>query len=481
MALYGGGNTSLKTTWLEANGARRPCLLVKGSGNDLAEVSAADFAPVDLSAARALLRGPEPDDHALKEALLNLRLDPVAPRPSIETLMHAALPYRYVEHTHADAVLALVNTEGGEALARQVFGARAPLVPFRQSGFALAAACADTWTRDATPATEGLLLAFHGVVAGGDTARESFDRLYGLAGLATEHLRRREAWTLPREPAPARTLEGALRLARLRSALSREAGFPVVTCVDDSPEAVAFCRRTDLDPIALQGPPTPQHAVFTKRLPCLGGDVAAYARAYRDYARLHGGGLPAARVPDAAPRVVLLPDLGVVAASVDGRHARMTATVYHHDLAIATRASAHDRYRSLPAADILAAEVHYGGFDRARLERRGDDLPLLGCVVGLAAMADRGTVEALAQRLVDLGADLLWLDRPQAALDAAWSCGGLDALLQPVTGARAPEGAEALLQVSSGGGFVAALDSDRDSLTASLVRHWRAVTGVSAP
>ncbi|MBK8018377.1 MAG: class II aldolase/adducin family protein [Betaproteobacteria bacterium] len=269
LALYGGGNTSVKAPWTAAEASASTALFVKGSGADLAAVTPGDFTPVALDRALALLDAHDLDNDALMRALGPLKLDPASPRPSIETLMHACLPHRYVEHTHADAVLAVINTEGGEASAARVFGSCAPLVPFRHSGFDLAMACADVYRREATDASIGLLLAFHGVVAFGDSARQSYEHLYELVRRAERHLQENGAWDLPRAVSPVRSWETALRLARLRAGLSVASGFPMVLTVDDSPEAVAFCRRSDATVLARIGPPTPQHAVFTKRFPAL--------------------------------------------------------------------------------------------------------------------------------------------------------------------------------------------------------------------
>jgi rhamnose utilization protein RhaD (predicted bifunctional aldolase and dehydrogenase) len=474
MALHGGGNTSLKSHWRDG----RPCLHVKGSGADLAEVTVRDFATVDLTGARAVLdAGTDLDNEALAQALAPLMLEATSPRPSIETLMHAALPHRHVEHTHADDVLAVINTSDGGRLAREVFGDVAPLVPFRHSGFALAAACADVWRRQHSDHTIGLLLAFHGVVAFGDSARQSFERLYRLAGMAREYLREQDAWDLPRAEPPARTWPQALRLLALRQALSREAGFPMVLHVDDSPECLAFCQRPDLAIIALQGPPTPQHAVFTKRLPALGLDAACYASAYRRHVEADGAGLEAGRIPDPAPRVLLEPSIGVIAASVDAHHARMTAQVYRHDLEIISRASGHDRYISLQPEAILAAEVHYGGFDRALLRRRSGDLPLLGCIVGLAP----GHLPMLAPALARKGADAVPLPADQdASLALAWSHGGLDVCVLAPGSTGLHSAVEAMLAASPGGGLVLtrAPGTQQDTLLADLVHAWSAATGV---
>lgn len=479
LALYGGGNTSVKAPWTAAGASAPIALFVKGSGADLAEVTPRDFTPVALDGALALLGGCDLDNDALMRAIGPLKLDPASPRPSIETLMHACLPHRYVEHTHADSILAVINTEGGEASAAKLFGRRAPLVPFRHSGFDLAMACADVYRRRSTPESIGLLLAFHGVVAFGESARQSYGNLFELVRCAERHLQDNGAWDLPRAAPPERSWEGALRLARLRADLSVASGFPMVLTVDDSPEAVAFCRRGDARVLARIGPPTPQHAVFTKRFPALGTDVAGYAAEYRQYAAEHGGEFPEDRIPDPAPRILLDPSVGMIAASVNARHARMTANVYRHDIEIASRADALDRYVSLPAEAILAAEVHYGGFDRALLRRRADDLPLLGCVVALVGQPRPDIAEALARSGADVLSTMAADER--LALDAAYSHGGLDVCVTMEAGSGPGARTESLLACSPSGGRVVPLApaTRAQDLQDTLARDWRAVTGIA--
>lgn len=473
LTLYGGGNTSIKAPWPVPGGGTVPSLLVKGSGADLADVTERGFTPIRLDDAVGLLSGSDLDNDALMAALEPLKLDAAAPRPSIETLLHASLPARFVEHTHADTALALIDTEGGEAITRAVYGGFAAWVPFRHSGFELARMCAEVFARDGNPATRALLLANHGVVAFGDTARESFGNMLELVRRAEEYLRERDAWTLPRAPVPLRTAEGAITLARLRRTLAQAAGFIPVLCVDDAPETMAFVRRPDLERVAREGPPTPQHAVFTKRFPALGLDVDAYVSEYRVYGREAGQAFSADALPDPAPRVLLDPAFGMIALSVDGRHARMTARVYAHDIAIITRANAHDRYRSLPADAVLAAEVHYGGFDRKQLARRATDLPLLGCVIGVSASLDPGVRAALERA----GADIAIVDSDTDAIRAAYAFGGLDA--HAGSGNVPPPLAESLLgQAPRGGWCLDARGGTPESTLRALTNHW--TTGDSA-
>ncbi|HSD59232.1 MAG TPA: class II aldolase/adducin family protein, partial [Burkholderiales bacterium] len=239
LVLHGGGNTSLKRPE-----KGRDVLYVKGTGADLAGVTEQDFAPVDLAVARALLEEPGLDNEAMARRLRDCLLRPDGPGPSIETLLHAALPFRCVDHTHADAVLAVVNTAGGARIAEEVFGELAPLVPYRHSGVALAAACAETFRARGTPRSVGLVLQFHGAVAFGDSARESYENMLRLARLAQDYLASRNAWELPRAP-----LSGgadSLVVAALRRDVSRAAGFPLIARLERNPITLAFARRADL-------------------------------------------------------------------------------------------------------------------------------------------------------------------------------------------------------------------------------------------
>ena len=451
LVLHGGGNTSVKGTWARADGSTIPCLHVKGSGADLARVVATDFTPLALEPARALLDGPSLTDDAFIAALAPLVLRPDAPRPSIETLLHAALPASHVEHTHSDNVLALVNTDAGSAIARAVFGDLAPVVPFRHSGFDLARACADVFARDATDRTVGLILAFHGVVAFGNDAQASYDNMLRLAQLAEDYLRGKGAWDLTRTAAVVLDATDALALARLRRSLSAIAGFPLVLARDDDPEVMGFVGRDDLPDIALQGPPTPQHSIFTKRVPMIGRDADGYAHAYRAYLQTAAPpGTEPHRLPDPAPRVALDRRLGLVGAGIDARHAAITTEVYRHDIDIISRASAHDRYRALPPGQVLAGEIHYGGFERRLRLAAATHAPLLGAIV---LVVDGGAhAAACATALRHAGADVFVQpptdDLATAAIDLALAHGGLDLIAGAEPGSIVPDIIAALFEQS---------------------------------
>lgn len=351
LVLYGGGNTSFK---------QDDVLFVKASGSDLAHVDESSFCVLRLSATHGLLERDGLTNSEMMDLLASCVVRHAEQRPSIETLMHATLPYPYVEHTHADSVLAVINTENGERIAATVYGALAPLVPYRHSGVELAKACLQTLQQKATRQTIGLLLQFHGVVAFGDTARASYDNMIRLATLAEDYLKAHAAWNIPVDDfahAPDRPLPAAFQ----RDA-TRIARFPLAARRIGEPLAYAFARRADLPVLSQRGPSTPQHAVYTKRVPQLGWDVEAYAARYTEYLARALGREALARI-DPAPRIVIDPAAGVFALGVDDAAARVAADFYLHDIEVMLRASAHDRYLAAPEQAIAQAELEYGGFE----------------------------------------------------------------------------------------------------------------------
>ncbi|MFN0314835.1 MAG: class II aldolase/adducin family protein, partial [Burkholderiales bacterium] len=407
LVLHGGGNTSLKTDEV---------LWVKGSGSDLAQVTELDFTPLAIEPVRKLLQQKTLSNEQMMAALVPCVRETGRPKPSIETLLHAALPFRFVEHTHADAVLAVTNTRNGEAIARRIFGDLAPLVPFRHSGFDLAKTSFEVFQRDRTARTIGLILLQHGVFAFGDTAKTAYDNMLELARRAEDYLVEHGAWLLPRDEDTPRW--SALEIAHLRRDISRAAGFPLLARVRDDAQTLAFARRADLAQVLQEGPATPQHAVFIKRVPMVGRDVASYAAAYSRYT---GGAIDA---PDPAPRAVLDPAFGALVLGFGADYLQITDDIFLHGREIMTRASAHDRYQGLPAHAILEAEIHYGGFEQRILKQN----PLRGFCIGMALNEDAFSA-SLSATLAKSGAVVVNLVGECSPESIVSQWGGLDALV----------------------------------------------------
>ncbi|HLF57666.1 MAG TPA: class II aldolase/adducin family protein, partial [Thermoanaerobaculia bacterium] len=184
LVFAGGGNTSVKATVADLYGEPVETLWVKASGSDLATASARDFTPLALAPTLRLLGVERLSDRDMVRELSKARLDPEAPPPSVEALLHALLPLRYVEHAHPVAALALLDSADGDRRAEELWGEDCLLVPYVKPGFDLAVRCRDLWRAAAAGGRRlrGLVLLRHGVVAFADDARESYETLLELVG-----------------------------------------------------------------------------------------------------------------------------------------------------------------------------------------------------------------------------------------------------------------------------------------------------------
>ena len=378
LVMYGGGNTSVK---LREN--NEDILYIKGSGADLAHVTEKDFSPVRLAAVQPLIELDTMSNAEMSDQLRAALVNPQAPRPSIETILHAILPFQWVEHTHADSVLAVANTLHGERHIRAAFGDAVIIVPYHHSGFELAKACHEVFNREATPNTIGMVLMHHGIFAFGASARVSYEHMIVLVTRAEDYLKSCGAWDIPPQspfakgglrrisaahqipPSPHFSKGGmpSLTLATLRRDISHTAGFPLLMTISSDLMSLAYARRPDLESLSQRGPATPQHAVFTKRLPMLGHNVDSFAADYRGYLA-ENAPEQADRLPDTAPRIVLDPELGLIAAGITAFYADAAAEIYRHSIKIQSRAEALEAYVSLSPGEVLAAEIEYGGFEQ---------------------------------------------------------------------------------------------------------------------
>ncbi len=407
LVLHGGGNTSVKTEEADRFGGTRRVLHVKGSGWDLETIEEAGFCPLLLDHLVRLAQLPSLPDPAMVEELATHQTRAAAPAASVEAILHAILPYKFVDHTHADAVVAITNTADGEARIREVYGEDVVVIPYVMPGFDLARLVAQRFPAEATPRTQGMVLMNHGIFSFGATARESYERMIALVGRAERYLQRRAQRA---EPAAAPAAGGVARtaLAELRREVSREAGAALLLASSRTPRALAFARHPDLARIARHGPATPDHVLRTKRLPLIGRDVAAYAEAYRQYfGEMARQARELKTMLDPAPRIILDAELGLCAAGRSARDCGIVRDIYEHTMDIILAAEALGGYRALPAQDIF--DVEYWDLEQAKLKKSGKPAPFAGeaaLVTGAASGIGRACVDALLAR----GAAVVGLD-----------------------------------------------------------------------
>lgn len=408
LVLHGGGNTSVKIRETNLLGDEEDILYVKGSGWDLEFIEAGGFAPVRMAHLLRLAELPLLSDPQMVNELRTHMTDAAAPTPSVEAILHAILPYTYVDHTHADAVVTLCNTPGGEQRIRALYGDRVVVIPYIMPGFDLARLCAELFPRERNERTIGMVLMNHGVFSFGDTARESYERMIELVSLAEAELQARDAWTLDWDPTVRQTGPLRLELAGLRRRLSDMIGAPVILHSTRDDQALAFAQRADLADIALQGPATPDHVIRTKRVPLLGRDLDAYAEAYRRYFEEHA---PQAREPktmlDAAPRVILDPAFGLSTVGRSAQDACIVRDIYRHTIDVIARATRLERYQALPARDYF--DVEYWDLEQAKLRKAGTAPPFTGEVVLITGAAS-GIGLACVDAFLARGAAVVGLD-----------------------------------------------------------------------
>src|SRR5438046_2052441 len=281
LVLHGGGNTSVKVRERNIFGEEEDILYVKGSGWDLETIEAPGFAPLRLERVKRLATLERLSDTQMVQELRAAMVDPSAPTPSVETILHALLPYRFVDHTHADALLAITNTDDGPRRIREIYGDSVVVLPYVMPGFDLARLAAERFPAEAGPDTVGMVLLNHGFFSFGETARESYERMIALVRRAEDYLQRHSAWhvvglSASEEPAMVPRAE----VAALRHRASEIAGFPLVMTCHADQASLALARRADLAEISQQGPATPDHVIRTKRVAQLGRDVGEFRAQY---------------------------------------------------------------------------------------------------------------------------------------------------------------------------------------------------------
>jgi rhamnose utilization protein RhaD (predicted bifunctional aldolase and dehydrogenase)/NAD(P)-dependent dehydrogenase (short-subunit alcohol dehydrogenase family) len=442
LVLHGGGNTSVKTKVTDLNGEAVDVLCVKGSGWDMGRIEPAGLPAVRLESLRKTRsRTALSDEDMVKVQRANL-IDPMAPNPSVETLLHAFLPHTFVDHTHATALLGLVDQDNSRDLCEEVYGARMGFVRYIMPGFALAKEAADVF--DADPDVEGLILDKHGLFTFGASARESYERMIEMVTLAEARLAKNRkavfvSAPLPNDPgalsAIAPVLRGAVALPdrKIEGAWKR-----LIVDFRTSDSILNFVNGADIGRYATAGVITPDHTIRTKNWPMIapapdGADLAgfraatraavdaftAHYRGYFDRNNERAGG--SKTMLDPAPRVILVPGLGLFGLGRGKKDARVAADLAEAAVEGITHAEAIGAFSPIGEADMF--DVEYWSLEQAKLSA-AKELPLAGqiaVVTGAAGAIGFATAKAFAAA----GAEVALLDIESAALvENARSLGG---------------------------------------------------------
>ncbi|HEY3118958.1 MAG TPA: bifunctional rhamnulose-1-phosphate aldolase/short-chain dehydrogenase, partial [Chloroflexota bacterium] len=422
LVLWGGGNTSIKVDGTNSLGQPQRLMYVKGTGSDMKVAKPQDFPAVRLDEIRACFAEADMTDDEMVAYVARCMVDPSAPRPSIETLLHGFVDGVAIAHSHADAILSLTNNRRGAATVRGVLEDVA-VVDYRRPGFLLAKEVGQAIL--ANPGVRGVVLMNHGLVTWGATAKEAYENHIDLVNRTEQFIAdqsaHRGAVSAP-GPKPLPEAERRATAAQvapiLRGALGAQ-GRKVLR-FDDSSEILDFLAAPGARELTHVGPATPDHLLHTKRHPLflqvkdtadreqiaatMRSELEGYTNRYQAYYEKYRTIEP---FLDPAPRVVLMPGIGMWTVGKDARACQITADIYHHTVRVVGGAEALDHYASLSEKDAFDAE--YWPLELYKLTLAPAEKELARRVV-LVTGAARGIGAAIARRLAAEGAHVLLTD-----------------------------------------------------------------------
>ncbi len=428
LVVWGGGNTSLKRMERDHRGREVRVLRVKGSGFDLKTIQRKDFPGMRMDDLLALLERTEMPDQEMVDYLAHALLEPASPRPSTETPLHGFLPVAAVIHTHADAIVSLTNNDRCRDVLRQVYGDEVVALAYLRPGFPIAKQVARAFT--AHPQARAILLEKHGTICWGATVKDAYLATIELISRAEEaiahHAQGRVRFGGAQVPAPALADRRRLAVAvapALRGLLSRDRR--VIMSFDDSAEVLEFASSRDAQSLCEVGPATPDHTLYTKRLPCfvpverpddleavqaaIAASVNRFVSDYTAYFNAHNRG--GATLADPFPRVIVVAGLGMFTVGKDRRTAGIVDDMYHHTISVLDAASSLGRYVSLSAQD--AFDIEYWPLELYKLTLAPPEKEMARCIALVTGGAS-GIGRAAALRLAAEGAHVVVAD-----LDAA--------------------------------------------------------------
>jgi rhamnose utilization protein RhaD (predicted bifunctional aldolase and dehydrogenase)/NAD(P)-dependent dehydrogenase (short-subunit alcohol dehydrogenase family) len=454
LVLHGGGNTSVKAQTRDLTGVETQVLYVKGSGWDMAAIEPAGFPAVRLGPLRELRARAALTDDDMVRIQRALLIDPLSPAPSVETLLHAFLPATFVDHSHATAVLSLIDQPNAAALCAEVYDGRLGFVPYVMPGFALAKKAADVFEQN--PKVEGLILDKHGIFTFGTSAREAYERMIEMVRLAEQRLKKNRkavfaSAKLPNRVAPLPAVAPVLRGAcTLRDAGGDGAHRRPILDFRSGDAILNYVNGKDIARYARAGVITPDHVMRVKPWPLIlpapeAGKLDDFKRAahqaaqqfiddYRGYFARNKARANGAAMHEPAPRVALVPGLGLFGLGESAKSACVAADIAEAAIEGVTDAEAIGRFTSITEADTF--DIDYWPLELAKLGAR-QSLPLAGqvaVVTGAAGAIGAATTRAFAR--AGAAVALLDIDLNAAQAVAAAIGGGAMALRCDVTDAK---------------------------------------------
>ncbi len=407
LVLHGGGNTSLKAEAKNIFGDIEEILFVKASGWDLGTIQASGFTPVRLKLLRQIATLDRMSDKDMVRLQKSAMTDPEAPDPSIETILHANIPFKYVDHTHADAVVTITNNQRGHEFIKEIYQDRVLIVPYIKPGFNLAKKILQM-TRNANwEKLDGMILLHHGIITFADDARTSYERMIHLVSLAEDYLQKKGAVS---NVAKAQAKENLLALSQIRLCVSQTKGNAIIAKLDKSSEACGFANLSNVKSIAARGPLTSDHLIRTKPFPVILGknidqDITDYTLTYKSYFNKNTDGSETCLDP--APKWGIWPYYGTIAFGQSVKETIIVSDIVRHTVRAIQYGETIGGWKFLSEKQMF--DMEYWDQQQAKL-RDDKSLPELQGKIALITGAASGIGLACAKMLHEQGVVVVGLD-----------------------------------------------------------------------
>ena len=407
LVLHGGGNTSVKVAVTNLFGDIEDVLYIKGSGRDLAMIQADGFAPVRLEPLQRMAALDRLSDTDMVKLQRTAMIDPFAPNPSVEALVHAIIPFKYVDHTHADAVVTISNNKRGNDLIHEIYKDKILIAPYIKPGFMLAKKIYEMTRNINWREIEGIIILNHGVFTFSDNAERSYNQMIRIASLAEDYLKASGAFDAIARAEPK---EDLLTLAGIRKQLSLTKGSAMIVRLDSAPEACGFANLTNIDSIAVRGPLTPDHVIHTRHIPVIlknnaAQDITNYSLAYKEYFKRNADSRMTCH--DSAPRWGIWPQHGIIAFGRSVKKVNIISDIAFHTIRSIQWGEAIGGWEPLPEKAVF--DMEYWELQQAKL-RKEDTTRILQGKTAIVTGAASGIGLACAKALHDLGVAVVGMD-----------------------------------------------------------------------
>lgn len=409
LVLHGGGNTSVKVSTKDPWGKSIELVYIKGSGWDLGTIEREGFSPVKLTELCKLLEFEKLSDSQMVKLLRASMTDPYAPTPSVEAILHGLIPFRFVDHTHADAVVTITNTKNGLNWIKEIYGDEIIIIPYVMPGFILAKKIANLTKTLDWNGIKGMVLMNHGLFTFSDNAKSSYENMISLVTKAETFLKKRNIFTL-KHTIKRSHLPDPLSIARIRKSVAKKAGHPMLARFMGDALSTSFASGKKLKIYSQKGPLTPDHVIRTKRIPAIIGDLSTsginrFSRAYKEYFDKHDKNNLTCL--DSAPRWAILERVGTLSFGKSVKELTIVNDITRHTMLSILRAEQLGGWKALPQKDIF--EMEYWELEQAKLKAKNQSPEFAG-KIAIVTGAASGIGKLCVEKLISKGSVVCALD-----------------------------------------------------------------------